>query len=79
MVISKIHAQYYDAVRISKDLLKAPAKTKNYIFSLINVMFSEDVSAKFIILGVKNDKDVFVSGLAGFEDFLARVSSEIST
>jgi hypothetical protein len=35
-------------------------------------MFSEDVCAKFIILGVKNDKDVFVSGLAGFEDFFGK-------
>jgi hypothetical protein len=72
MAISKIHAQCYDAVGISEDSTKAPAKTKNCIFHLINVLFSEEVSAKFISLGEKKDKNVLDSGLAGLDDFFGK-------
>jgi hypothetical protein len=51
MAISKIHVQCYDTVGISEDSTKAPAKTKYCIFCLINVLFSEEVSAKLIGLG----------------------------
>jgi hypothetical protein len=67
-----------DAAGISEESTKAPAKTKSYIFHLINVLFSEEVSAKFISLGEKKDKNVLDSGLAGFNVFfLARGSREI--
>ena len=80
MAVSKIHVQCYNTVGISEDSAKAPAKTKNCIFRLINVLFSEEISAKFISLGEKKDKNVLDSGLAGFNVFfLARGSREISS
>ena len=71
MAVSKLHAASYDAMgnRSNKEAAKAPAKTKNCIFRLINVLFSDEISAKFISLGEKNSKNVLDSGLAGFDEY----------
>jgi hypothetical protein len=43
---------------------KAPAKTKNSVFRLINILFSDAMSPKFVQLGEKKDKNILDSGLA---------------
>jgi hypothetical protein len=45
MAISKLHAASYDAMvnGNNKESTKAPAKTKNCIFRLINVLFSDEI------------------------------------
>jgi hypothetical protein len=58
----------YEATGNNKESTKAPAKTKNGIFRLINVLYSDKISAKFISLGEKKSKNVLDSGLAGFDD-----------
>jgi hypothetical protein len=67
----KLHAASYDAMGNgnNKEAAKAPAKTKNCTFRLINVLFSDEISAKFISLGEKKSKNVLDSGLAGFDEY----------
>jgi hypothetical protein len=42
---------------------------------LINVLFSDEISAKFISLGEKKSKNVIGSGLAGFDEYYWQVVS----
>jgi hypothetical protein len=44
---------------------KAPAKTRNCMFRLINILFFDEISPKFEQLGARKDKSVLDSGLAG--------------
>jgi hypothetical protein len=44
---------------------KPPAKTRSCSFCLINILFSDDMSPKFVQLGVRKDKSILDSGLAG--------------
>jgi hypothetical protein len=48
---------------------KAPAKTKNCVFRLINVLFSDEMSPKFVQLGEKKDKTILDSGLAANNEY----------
>jgi len=43
---------------------KAPAKTKNCCFRLLNVLFSDEISPKFLTIGAKKDKNLLDTGLA---------------
>ncbi len=70
--ISKNHVDCYEYVGISNDKPsgdKPPAKTKNCIIRLVNVLFSEEISAKFIRLDNKKDKNVLDSGLAANDEY----------
>jgi hypothetical protein len=48
---------------------KAPAKTKNCVFRLINILFSDVMSPKFVQLGEKKDKNILDSGLAANDEY----------
>ncbi len=73
IAVSKIHSELNDATGIAGDgAEKQPAKTKNCIFRLINVLFSDEMSAKFLKLGERKDKNTLDSGLAAYGDFLVR-------
>jgi hypothetical protein len=48
IAVSKIHSELYNATGITGDgAEKQPAKTKNCIFRLINVLFSDEMSASW--------------------------------
>jgi len=67
----KVHQSLYDASVPSsgKSDGKAPAKTRNCMFWLINILFSDEVSPKFEQLGARKDKSVLDSGLAGNDEY----------
>ena len=48
---------------------KTPAKTRNCVFRLINILFSDEMSPKFVRLGVRKDKSILDSGLAGNDEY----------
>ncbi len=48
---------------------KAPAKTQNCAFQLINVLFSDEMSPKFEQLGGKKDKNILDTGLASNDEY----------
>ncbi len=41
---------------------KTPVKMRNCVFRLINILFSDEMSPKFVRLGVRNDK-IITQGL----------------
>jgi len=65
--VGKVHQSLYDASDPSsgKSDGKAPAKTRNCMFRLINILFFDEISPKFEQLGARKDKSVLDSGLAG--------------
>ncbi len=72
IAVSKIHSELYDATGITGDgAEKQKAKTKNCIFHLINVLFSDEMSAKFLKLGEKKDKNTLDSGLAAYDELFS--------
>jgi hypothetical protein len=48
---------------------KAPAKTKNCSFHLINILFSDEISHEFLTIGARKDKDLIDSGLAANDEY----------
>jgi hypothetical protein len=48
---------------------KAPAKTKNCCFRLLNVLFSDEISPKFSTIGAKKDKNLLDTGLAANDEY----------
>ncbi len=48
---------------------KTPAKTRNCVFWLINVLFLDKMSPKFKQLGGKKDKNMLDSGLAANDQY----------
>ena len=48
---------------------KAPVKTRNCMFQLINILFSDEVSPKFEQPGARKDKSVLDSGLVGNDEY----------
>ena len=69
--VAKVRQSLYDASDPSsgKSDGKAPAKTRNCMFWLINILFSDEVSPKFEQLGARKDKSVLDSGLAGNDKY----------
>jgi hypothetical protein len=71
--VGKVHQSLYHATNPSsgngKSDGKAPAKTRNCMFQLINILFSSEVSPKFEQLGARKDKSVLDSGLAGNDEY----------
>ncbi len=48
---------------------KPPAKTWSCSFCLMNILFSDDMSPMFVQLGVRKDKSILDSGLAGNDEY----------
>jgi len=48
---------------------KTPAKTHNCVFCLLNILFSDEMSPKFLQLGVRKHKSILDSGLAGNDEY----------
>ncbi len=71
--VGKIHQSFYDGAKdpaSNASDMKAPAKTRNCAFWLINVLFSDEMCPKFEQLGEKRDKNVLDSGLAANDEYL---------
>jgi hypothetical protein len=70
--IGKIHNRLYessDGAGNSGSDGKAPAKTKNCCFRLLNVLFSDEISPKFLTIGAKKDKNLLDTGLAANDEY----------
>jgi hypothetical protein len=69
--VGKVHQSLCDASDPSsgKSDGKALAKTRNCMFRLINILFSDEFSPKFEQLGARKDKSVLDSGLAGNDKY----------
>jgi hypothetical protein len=68
----KIHQSFHDGANDPANNAsdtKAPAKTRNCAFWLINVLFSDEMSPKFGQLGGKKDKNVLDTGLAANNEY----------
>ena len=78
--VGKIHQSFYDVsegLSSSNSDAKAPAKTRNCVFRLINVLFSDEMCPKFERLGEKRDKNVLDSGLAANDEYFWQEVAEI--
>jgi hypothetical protein len=72
LAVGKIHNQLYEVAENARNTGsdgKAPAKTKNCSFCLINVLFSDRISPKFLTIGVKKDKNLLDTGLAANDEY----------
>jgi hypothetical protein len=61
--VGKIHQSFYDGANDPANNAsdtKAPVKTRNCAFQLINVLFLDEMSPKFGQLGGKKDKNVWI-------------------
>jgi len=70
--VGKIHQSFYDGANDPANNAsdtKAPVKTRNCTFRLINVLFSDEMSPKFGQLGGKKDKNVLDTGLAANDEY----------
>ncbi len=70
--IGKIHNRLYessDGAGNTGSDGKAPAKTKNCCFRLLNVLFSDEISPKFLTIGAKKDKNLLNTGLAANDEY----------
>jgi hypothetical protein len=72
LAVGKIHNQLYEVAENAGNTGshgKAPAKTKNCSFRLINILFSNEVSPKFLTIGAKKDKNLLDTGLAANNEY----------
>ena len=69
--VGKIHQELYESSEKQNNMAdaKAPAKMKNCMFQLINILFSDVMSPKFVQLGEKKDKNILDSGLAANDEY----------
>jgi hypothetical protein len=72
-MVSKLHSDVLDSAGITGQCAdeneKQPAKRKCCVFCLINVLFYDEMSAKFLQLGERKDKNVLACGLAANDEF----------
>jgi hypothetical protein len=71
MAFAKLHQNFYEGEQdpSSKEQDKTPAKTRNCVFRLLNVLFCDDVAPKLEQLGARKKKDILDSGLAANDKY----------
>jgi hypothetical protein len=69
--VGKLHQTVYENMEGPSNTsdAKAPAKTQNCAFQLINVLFSDEMSPKFEQFGGKKDKNILDTGLASNDEY----------
>jgi hypothetical protein len=69
--VGKLHQAVYENMEGPSNTsdAKAPAKTRNCVFRLINVLFSDEMSPKFEQLGGKKEKNILDTGLASNDEY----------
>jgi hypothetical protein len=71
LALGKIHLDTYSETDASPDgtSSKVQSKTKNCVFRLIIVLFSDKMAPKFISLDEQKDKSILDSGMAGNDEY----------
>ncbi len=71
LAVGKIHLDTYNENDVSPNgtSSKVQPKTKNCIFRLINILFSDKMAPKFIRLGERKDRSILDSRIAGNDEY----------